>query len=154
MGTWKTYIFLLLFGVFLFSCGTTEVKTDLAKLPKPSRIYNPELTKPKKNTGVVVIKLDKGNITALLICPEKIYLNSKPIAELHAGEKIVLYLPPDFYDLRIEPQAVCRIFPTSGILSASFYAKKNVKYVYRIKIAPSGYFLILESQGQIKNLKE
>lgn len=93
----KKNLSLLILLIGLAGCATSPVSTVGADFVPESRIYDTQYFTKKENTFSLTIKRDVGIWCMGVSSP--IFINSLHIADIKAGEKLVLYLPKDEYIL-------------------------------------------------------
>lgn len=87
----KHFSLSLLLGVVLLGCATRPVSNSEAVHVSNAQVLDSTYLKPIPNSGVVTIKRDRG--VGGSVCSSRVFVNAKPIADLNASEKVVIYLP-------------------------------------------------------------
>ena len=85
----KKIVFLGLIGFTLIGCSSSPVSNDAALNVPEQRIYNQDIFIKKENSGMVIIKRDKGFVSSA--CSDSLFVDGVKIADLNPAEKVVIY---------------------------------------------------------------
>lgn len=128
---------ILVMGIIILSgCATKPISNEQAKEVPAQRLIDPSFTTNRDGSGQVIIKRDGGLRGSL--CSVRVFADSKPIADLEAGEKVTLFLRPGDHVFGAQGTGACY-----GGLTAQFGKVSDGKTIsYRIGIGSVGDFAI------------
>lgn len=119
-------VLVVLVGSTLVGCATQPVST-LAAIPVPPlRVLNSVLVQKAPDTGEVIIKRDAGFTGSA--CAKRVFADAKPVADLRAGEKVMIYLPEGEHIISAMSNSPCG----GGLMEVKVNVKPDGSYVYRI----------------------
>lgn len=115
-----------LVGSTLGGCATKPIATsDASPVPK-ERIIDAAFLQNSPSSGEVIIKRDTGLKGSG--CATRVFVNSKPVADIRPGEKIGIYLPEGEHILSVYPNDPCG----GGLVETKATVKLGGSYIYRI----------------------
>lgn len=117
-------------------CATQPVSNAAARSVPSNRIIDSALIKPSPDSGVVTVKRDSGFGGSA--CSSRVFVNAKPIADLDASEKVVLYLQAGEYILSAWPNGICG----GGMSEVRASVKSGSELSFRIGYGSNGDFTI------------
>jgi len=120
----------------LTGCATKPISNSAA-LPVPEkRILDKQLVIPDSNKSQITIKRDSGFLGGG--CTARVFINAKPIADVNASEKVVLYLPEGDFILAAWPTGICG----GGMTEVAARVQAGIPMSFRIGYGSNGDFSI------------
>ena len=128
---------ILVAGMFFFAgCATNPISTEQAKEVPTQRLIDTSFTTQKDGGGQVIIKRDDGLRGSL--CTIRAYADSKPIADLKAGEKVTIFLNVGDHVFGAQGIGACY----GGLTAQSGKVSEGKALTYRIGLGSVGDFAI------------
>jgi hypothetical protein len=125
------YILLVLSG-----CATQPISNASAIQAPSDRIIDRYFFQPAPGTGEVTIKRDSGFSGSA--CSSRIFVDGRPIADIRASEKIVLYLPEGEHILSAWPNGIC----PGRMTEMQTFVKAGAQSNFRVGYGTNGDFSI------------
>lgn len=116
----------VLVGSTLGGCATKPITTSNASPVPKERIIDAAFLQNSSSSGEVIIKRDTGLMGSA--CATRVFVNSKPVADIRPGEKVGIYLPEGEHILSAYPNDPCG----GGLVEAKATVKVGGSYIYRI----------------------
>jgi hypothetical protein len=135
----KNKVSMAIFLVALLSmvgCATRPISTTSARVVPSNRLLTKEFLTPKEGLGKVVVKRDSG--VGGSVCTTRIFVNSKPIADISVSEKVVFYLPEGEYILSAWPNGICG----GGLAEVKVLIEQGKEKVFRVGYGTGSDFFI------------
>lgn len=117
-------------------CATRPVPNALSAFVPSDRILDATYLRSAPGTGVVTLKRDAG--LGGSACAARVYVNTRPIADLRTSEKIVLHLPPGDYIFSSQPNSIC----AGGLSEVRSNVAAGAELTFRIGYGSNGDFSI------------
>lgn len=118
--------FAVLVGGVLGGCSTQPIATSAATPVPQKRVIDAAFLNSAPATGEVIVKRDSGFNGAG--CNTRLFVNSKPVADIGVSEKVGIFLPEGDHILSIYPVAPCG----GGLVETRATIKAGGSYVFRV----------------------
>jgi hypothetical protein len=131
-------VVILLTAILLSGCaGTTPIATDLAPEVSADRILSSSFLAQASNTGEVIIKRDIAHDLIIFDKGVRVFVDSRPVADLKVEEKVTVYLPEGYHIISACPNDFLdKHF--GGMRDLSINVKSGERYMFRVRLGGSG----------------
>jgi type IV pilus biogenesis protein CpaD/CtpE len=120
----------------LAGCATRPISNSEAVPAPVERILAPSLLQPSAESGKVTVKRDSGFGGSA--CTSRVFVDAKPVADLRASEKVVVYLPAGEHIFSAWPNGICG----GGMSEVRATVKVGAEISFRIGYGSNGDFTI------------
>lgn len=117
-------------------CATQPISNKEAVNIPSERILDSRYLQPSPEMGRVTVKRDSG--IGGSACSSRIFVNAKPIADIRASEKVVLYLSSGEYIFSAWPNGMCG----GGMSEVRSAVKAGDELNFRVGYGSNGDFTI------------
>jgi hypothetical protein len=124
------------FVVSFTGCAGQPISNSAARFVPANRVLDEQFVIPDPSKSQVTVKRDSGFFGGG--CTARVFINAKPVADVDASEKVVLYLPEGDFILAAWPKGICG----GSMTEVTAAVKKGVPMSFRIGYGSNGDFSI------------
>lgn len=128
----RTAIAVVLIVGLLSGCASTPISNQVATPVAQDRILNVDIVQYSAEKVEVTVKRDSGFFGSA--CSSRVFVDSKPVADIRPTEKVVMYLSKDQHIISASPNGIC----SGGIREIEADLRSGKPATFRLGYGPHG----------------